>query len=225
MNYYGTASLIMDGAAVFILVGMLIYTSLYRRRGTFADKVFFALILADIIAAVSDGIVSVSDVFGISLGSALHPVIYSVFFLAIDAFSFLFCVYQMYRMKWEKGRIGKTVPVLCIPELILVIMLFVCVFTGNLYNLYTGVITLGNISVSAYYFLSIAPMIICGVFTVCVSFKQSRQILIPISLLIIVHICLTVASVSNVTPLFLSIYLMFAHLLIMRDSFYGEAVG
>ncbi len=45
LNIYEMANYIMDGTALFILVGMTIYTFLFRRRGRPADKVFFAMIL------------------------------------------------------------------------------------------------------------------------------------------------------------------------------------
>ena len=93
------AGLILDGVVLFILAGMLIYTSLYRRRGKTEDKLFFVLILTNIAAAVFNGI------------------FYPVSFLAIDAFSVLFCAYHMYRMEWEPGRIKKTLIVLLIPDL------------------------------------------------------------------------------------------------------------
>lgn len=164
-SIYRSAGLIMDGAALFILAGMFIYTSLYRRRGKTADKVFFALILTDIIAAVFDCIKYIPGASGMYFDSALDPVCYVVYFIAVAAFAVLFC---------------------------------------------------------AYLFLNAVPMIRCGRLNVRDSVKQRGQILIPVLLLIAAHICLTWISLINVTPLFLSIYLMFTHLMTMRDSFYGE---
>ena len=222
ISFYGMANLIMDGAALFILAGMFIYTSLYRRRGRGSDKVFFALILTDVVAALFNGVIYILDGCDIPFESALYPVCFAVFFLAVDAFAILFCVYQMYRAQWQESRIRRTLMVLCIAAAILTIFLFVCVFTNDVY---TGTIAVGALSISVYDILNIVPLIICGVFTVCVTFKQSRQTLILIALLIVVHVYLTVISVSNVTPLFLSIYLMYSHLMTMRDSFYGEDAG
>ena len=205
ISSYQAAGLIMDGAALFILAGMFIYTSLYRRRGKPKDKVFFALILTDIIAALFDCIKYIPGISDSYFGSVLDTACSMVFFMAIDTFAVLFCAYQMYRMEWDRNRIKRTIIVLCIVGLILV--------------------AAGSLSVSIYDLLNIAPFIICGGFTVFVTFKQERQILILTSLLIIVHICLTWISLLNVTPLFLSIYLMFTHLMTMRDSFYGEGAG
>ena len=54
LSFYGTATIIMGLASLFILGGMLIYTSLYRKRGNTEDKLFFALILTNIAAALFD---------------------------------------------------------------------------------------------------------------------------------------------------------------------------
>ncbi len=48
-TFFNASSLIIDLMALLILVGMIVYTTLYRRRGKPEDKVFFALILADIV--------------------------------------------------------------------------------------------------------------------------------------------------------------------------------
>ncbi len=68
ISFYGMANLIMDGAALFILAGMFIYTSLYRRRGRVSDKVFFALILTDVVAAFFNGVIYILDGCDIPFG-------------------------------------------------------------------------------------------------------------------------------------------------------------
>ncbi len=221
ISFYGKASLIMDGAALFILAGMMTYTSLYRRRGKPEDKIFFALILTNAAAAVFSGIVYILDGFGIPTASGVYRVCFSGLFLAADAFSILFCAYHMHRMEWDKGKINRTLPVLLVPELMLVIMLLAGVLTDNLY---TGSIVLGGIELYVFNILDLAPVIICGIFAVCISLKRSRQMSLLILLLFAAHILLTATCVTNVTPLFMTIYLMFSHLVSMRDSFYEEAV-
>ena len=57
------ASLIMDIAAVFLLIGTIIYTTIYRKRGHIDDKLFFYLIVDTLVMAISDGITYVSAVF------------------------------------------------------------------------------------------------------------------------------------------------------------------
>ncbi|MBO4899606.1 MAG: hypothetical protein J5509_04890 [Lachnospiraceae bacterium] len=122
LSYFGAASFIMDGAALFILVGMMICTTLYRRRGKPADKMFFALLVTDIIAAVFNSILYIIIGFGIPIESVLCLITFLMIFLAIDAFSILFCLYQMYRMEWEKEKVNRTILALCIPELMLVVI-------------------------------------------------------------------------------------------------------
>ena len=53
LTFFNASSLIIDFMALLILVGMIVYTTLYRRRGKPEDKVFFALILADIVLSTA----------------------------------------------------------------------------------------------------------------------------------------------------------------------------
>ncbi len=52
VTYETRATLFTNGAALLILAGMLANTSLYRRRGRPEDRLFFALIITDMTAAV-----------------------------------------------------------------------------------------------------------------------------------------------------------------------------
>lgn len=219
ISFSGEAAIIMDAAALFVLAGMTVYTSLYRKRGKTADRLFFVLILVDIAAAVSDSILYVLAGYGIPLRSPAYFICFSIFFLAVDAFSLLFCAFQMYRLEWDEAGIKRTLAVLCVPELILVIFLFGSIFTDSFYS---GELVLGSMPLTVYDFLTFAPIVICGFFTVAVSIKKNRQILILIILLLVVHLFLSFASVSTVTPLFLALYLMYSHFLVMREAFYGE---
>ena len=55
VSHLNAGTVIVDGAAVLILVGMIIHTSLYRSRGRLDDKLFFAMLITDLVAAVCDG--------------------------------------------------------------------------------------------------------------------------------------------------------------------------
>ena len=55
------ATLIVDGAAVFLLAGLIIYSRLYRGRGEPSDRLFFAMEVLTIIMAVADGLTYILD--------------------------------------------------------------------------------------------------------------------------------------------------------------------
>ena len=219
LSFYGTATIIMGLASLFILGGMLIYTSLYRKRGNTEDKLFFALILTNIAAALFICLIYVLAGFGIEPESVGGLVCFLGFFLSVYAFSFLYCLYHMHRMEWKKEKINRMMLLVLVPELILNILLFVSVFTGSLY---AGSIVLGCLEIYVYDIFNLAPLIIGGIFAWCISFKRNKKMPVLILIIIATHIFLTLACVINSTPLFLSMYLMLTHFVSMSDSFYGE---
>lgn len=51
-----TGSVLMDLFAVLFMVGILVYTSLYRKRGRLEDKLFFGMVLVNMTLSVSNGV-------------------------------------------------------------------------------------------------------------------------------------------------------------------------
>ena len=214
LSFYGTASIIMGLASLFILGGMLIYTSLYRKRGNTEDKLFFALILTNIAAAIFICLIYVLAGFGIepeSVGDCLG----GCYSGRLDAYP---CLGFM-QLQDDMEKINRMMLLVLVPELILIILLFVSVFTGSLY---AGSIVLGCLEIYVYDIFNLAPLIIGGIFAWCISFKRNKKMPVLILIIIAAHIFLTLACVINSTPLFLSMYLMLTYFVSMSDSFYGE---
>lgn len=56
-----SATVVTDIAALLLLISVLIYTGTYRKRGKFEDRLFFAMIILDMVSAVSDALNSVFE--------------------------------------------------------------------------------------------------------------------------------------------------------------------
>ncbi|MBO6215378.1 MAG: hypothetical protein J6N76_07565 [Lachnospiraceae bacterium] len=71
MDQLDMATVIVDLAAIFILFGMISYTSIYRKRNLISDRVFFAMIVTDIVMAISDALTYVLDESSIPLAAVM----------------------------------------------------------------------------------------------------------------------------------------------------------
>ena len=219
--FYGDASLITDGAALFILIGMIVYTSLYRKRGKLVDKVFFALIIVSIIATVSDILFYVELYlveqnpildFLASAGSSF------IFYICVSVFCVLLSIHLILSNGGDVAKLKRYLPAMCIPAAI--VMVFGSI-NSFIYDDVSQHGWLGKVAFSANA-LVFMPMIIYGLITVAVMFKKSRRIVILFVVLAVPHIYLAVSSVATIAPLIMAVYLIYIHLYTMRDDFYDE---
>ena len=54
LSNINTGSVIMDIAAFFLLIGMMVNTRLYRQRGRIDDRIYFYLLVLNMVVAVFD---------------------------------------------------------------------------------------------------------------------------------------------------------------------------
>ena len=81
------ATIFTNGAALFILAGMLANTSLYIRRGRPEDKLFFALIITDMTAAIFASASMWLFETGVPLPTLLYTLIFTVRYSVYTVFS------------------------------------------------------------------------------------------------------------------------------------------
>ncbi len=219
MTYYGKLASIVDGAALFILFGMIFYTTLYRRRGKPEDKVYFALILTDIVMAVSDAAVYILQGTGLEdIESVYYTFCFTLFFVALDVFCALWCLYLALRTGWEEKAVKRFMPLFWLPAVIAGI---IAVMNGSLAGL-SVVITIGGLEATLYQLLTFIPIFIYAIFTLIIAYRRRTRVFALFIPVFAAHVFLNVTIVSNITPLVFAVYLIYAHLFAMRDSFYGE---
>ncbi len=214
------ASIIMDSAAVFILLGMIVYTGLYRQRGRIDDRLFFWLSIIAIIMSVSDAITYVFD-GGTVPGSALISLIFNnVFFITFELFAGMVVVYLDYHLNRKEEKFGKRGLIIMIPAMLSVVMILV----NNIVHFLYWVDFSSNeyFEYAAYPAVFAAPLIyavIAAVFVLRID-KRSAVVLAILILLRVVSRFL-LQGVSSTAVIF-AMGLVFIHLNVMREPFYEE---
>ncbi len=158
---YGVAgSIIMDLAALFFMGALLIYTSLYRKRGRVDDKLFFAMIVCNMIVALSDMLIGLLEGASVPLrGLILTGNI--VFYTAVSFFPYQYLLFLNYRITRDLKHMKRMQIPAVIPVILLVIALFVNLFTGWLFtvgadNIYRDGIVYHLVYLPALLYLALA---------------------------------------------------------------------
>lgn len=128
------ATLLVDGSTIFLLIGVLTQTYIMRKRGRLDDRLFFILIILNIIIAVSDIITYLSDektFYGaryFNLGGV------SVFYIALVLLCLLWLRYCIIRFGRRRAGIRIPTAVILIPGFVTEIMLLINLFTGLIFS-------------------------------------------------------------------------------------------
>ena len=131
----GTAgSVIMDAAALFFMSGILIYTSLYRKRGRLDDKLFFGMVLTNMALAASDAIAYLLEGRAFSEAGIIIVVCNVIFYAAFAAFPYLFLLYLDFHARRDRERIRRISTLYSIPCLFMFALLLINLKTGWLYS-------------------------------------------------------------------------------------------
>lgn len=127
-------SIFIDIASLFLMTGILIYTSIYRKRGLLEDRLFFGMTLSNIALAVADGISCFME--GSSYPASKEIMIAGniVFYTMFAVFPYLYLLYFDYSAWQDKERIRKMKLPAGIPCLLLFILLLVNLKTGWIYT-------------------------------------------------------------------------------------------
>ena len=220
MDQLDMATVIVDLAAIFILFGMISYTSIYRKRNLISDRVFFAMIVTDIVMAISDALTYVLDESSIPLAAVMSMGLNTVFHSAFEILCGLWMVFILYRLYRDEKRHREKWKNVMIPAWIGVIMVILNIFLPFLYyidaekNLYVSMplYNLVYLIPAAYFIVSAIDI-----------FKLDRSFFMMFIVLVAVRGLLTVTyrGVSS-TALFFAVALVFAHIYVMKTPFYEE---
>ena len=214
------ASLIMDIAAVFLLIGTIIYTTIYRKRGHIDDKLFFYLIVDTLVMAISDGITYVLDGGSVPYGALISLVCNYIFFISFELFCGLLAVYLDYRVYQNVDALKKRGTVLMIPAVIMMVMIIANIFGRFLF--WVDPQTSEYIQYPAYSLIFVAPAIyvILGIFY-CFKLDFAMMWIFVLLLLVRLFFGNLMRGVSS-TSLIFSMVLVFIHIHYMRLPFYDD---
>ena len=132
----GTAgSLIMDTASLFFMTGILNYTELYRKRGRLDDRLYFSMVIVNIIMTLADALAYFLERRQMSLVRETIMASNVVFFASFAYFGYLLILYLDYRVYRDKRRLRKLKIPAFIPFLLLFVLLLINLKTGWLYTI------------------------------------------------------------------------------------------
>jgi len=215
---YMTGTVITDIAAILLLISILVYTSSYRKRDTFVDRVFFHMIIWDMIAAVSDALDSILEVNAANNAGWRIALLlgHSVFTLAFEICVFLFILYLLGVAGLEE-KVNKYWMVIAVPVFLLIILIIVNFFTGMLFYVDpdTGYAH-GNM-----YFLVLMCAYIYAAAGVLLLWRIHKGLVLFTLGFVAIRIILSHVLYSvSASAFMLAVGMVFAHICMMNRSFY-----
>ena len=212
-------SIIMDAASLFFLGGLLVYTSLYRKRGRLDDRLFFVMIITNMVMAVVDAVSYITE--GIVTPRLIRMMYLEniVFYAAFCIFAYLFCLYTDFRVYRDERRLRPRKLWYGIPCLLLIALLFVNLWTGWLYT-----VDADNIyHAGPYNDLVFVPVIICFASSLFKIRKISPNLVLLGIVLLVTRVLFGVAfrQISS-TAMTYTLFLVCAHLYTMNTPINEE---
>jgi hypothetical protein len=219
VSHLNAGTVIVDGAAVLILVGMIIHTSLYRSRGRLDDKLFFAMLITDLVAAVCDGCNYLLENGTDPLAARLIMIGDTVFSAAFVLFSLLFALFVYYRAHHDSERIRKNWLYYALPAFLSFSMILGNLFAG--YMFYVDENTVYHYG-DWYDLIFVAPALY-GVLCIVNIWRIDKRLVFLFLVMIAIRIGggMFARGIST-TPIVFAVWLAFIHILTMNHPFYAE---
>ncbi len=138
MSAGAAGTIIMDSASLFLLGGILVCTSLYRRRGRLEDRLFFAMALANIALAAGEWLSYILEYSTLPFIRDLMILGNTVFYVSLVLFPYLLLVYLDYSINPDTFRMRKTKLLLGIPCFLFIMMMIINLKTGWIFSIREG---------------------------------------------------------------------------------------
>jgi hypothetical protein len=218
-------TIIMDGATVLLLVGMMLYTKRYRERGRSGDKLFFGMMILVLIAALFDGMNFFLEESPFAFKGGLLIFGDTVFSLAYEIFPFLYILYLLCLRHWDEKKIAKRRIFFAIPAAVAVLIVL-----GNALMYLIGqkgylfyIDEAGAYQYGAYYDII---NIIVGIYLIFILYELCRinlRYLLAVVILVAARVGLRmIIRGVSATSFVLAVFLVYAHIQMMNDEFYEE---
>ncbi len=214
------ATIVMDIAAVLILIGVLYYTKLYRKRDRLDDRLYFWMVVITMIVAISDAIVYIVDGSKIPGAFLLNVLGDNVFYIAFEILAFLLFTYLDLRNHKDVKITEKRWVLYSIPAVISIIMTLANNFIHFIYWVDPATNTYNQSGL--HNIIYVAPLLY-SILALVVVWNINKKVIWLFVLLFFVRIVFgnIIADVST-TGIVMSTVLVFVHIHQMRLPFYEE---
>ena len=106
-------TLLLDGSTIFLLIGVLMQSAIMRKRGRQDDKLFFLLVIENMVIAVADIITYLADGKDFPGARFLNMFGVSVFYLVMIMLCMTWEQYATVRFKRSSMKLSKRRELLC----------------------------------------------------------------------------------------------------------------
>ena len=162
-------TIIMNAVSLLLLGGIMIYTSLYRKRGRLKDRLFFDLILANAAMAVVELLSYLPEYTAFPFARALMIAGNTIYCMILVFFPYLLLVYIDYSSDSDERRIRKMKLLYAVPALVFLILLIINLKTGWIFSIgegnefksgsHNGYQLFTSVPVLFYYLLSLVKIV------------------------------------------------------------------
>lgn len=128
----------MDIASLFLMGGILVYTSSYRKRNQLEDRLFFSMILCNIALTIGELLSYTLENSTFPFTKELMIAGNTVLFISLVLFPFLLFVYLDYSAEPDRDRIRIKKLLFGIPFFLFVIIMFLNLKTGWIFSIGEG---------------------------------------------------------------------------------------
>ena len=218
ISYTNVATVLVDISALFFLLGMIPCTHIYRKRNRLSDRLFFAMILTDIVMAVSDAAVDILSESSflwapgvvVFSGSVMNI---SFAFMSLFLMHYLLCFLpegDEIVVKWFKPSL--------IPAAVTVLFVIINAFTGIMFYVEKGT---GAYLHGPLYYIMAVPFILYALVGLFVLWKINRLGILLFVILVVTRLILEVlfTGVSSTAFVF-AVVLVYAMVGAMNRSFH-----
>ncbi|MBR3305639.1 MAG: hypothetical protein IKI75_00125 [Lachnospiraceae bacterium] len=127
------ATLLIDGSTIFLLIGLITQSTIMRKRGRPDDRIFFTLVIQNMVIAVSDIVTYLADGKDFPGARFLNMSGVTVFYLAMIILCMTWTQYALVRFKKSTMRVTGRRTILFIPGVLMLLIVAVNFFAGYVF--------------------------------------------------------------------------------------------
>lgn len=135
LSVEAAGTLLLNVASLFILAGILLYTSVYRKRGRLEDRLFFNLIMANAALTAGEVLSFLLEYINIPLVRELMIAGNTVFYIFLVVFPYLLSLYFDYNINPDRQYLRKKKILYSIPCLLFFAVMIINLKTGWIFSI------------------------------------------------------------------------------------------
>ena len=128
LNATDATSVSINVVALFFLLGLFFCTRIYRRRGRLCDKLFFAMIITNVMMAVSDAMIGLLNQSAVSFAGPLIRFSGTVLFIGLSVELVLLVLFLMSLLEGGEKLVSKYYRFISVPAVAMIVMMIINVF-------------------------------------------------------------------------------------------------